>query len=110
MHITQLSTMNFYGRKSTMVKDTVKKLDKEAKFIEEVLRPSDDFVNYAQSAYSVPTGEFPADKIKTQRHPFCSDGNIVANYYLKVKDTIPKTVENKTDFVSESSIIREYIY
>ena len=104
MHIARISTMNFYGTKTTIVKDATKNANKKAdQLLEKTFKPADDFVNYEQSAYSVPTGEFPA-KQKIKRYPFNPEDNVITKEYFKIKENKPEK-EEVVDFVSDGSIL-----
>ena len=105
MHISAISTMNFCASKATMVRSTVKKADKEAdKLIKETLESKSSFVNYNESSYSVPTGEFPKDHMVAKRYAFSPEDNLISNEYIKITKKAPKE-EEVVDFVSDGSIL-----
>ena len=105
MNIARISSMNFNGAKAAMVKDAAKNANKKAdQLLEEVLKPAEDFVNYGQSSYSVPTGDFPKVKMEIKRYPFSPDDNVIANEYLKTAEEAKKA-EEVADFVSDGSIL-----
>ena len=104
MHISRISTINFSANNTAIIKNTAKKADKEAAdFIKECLEPANGRVDYNLSAYSIPTGEMPLEHLKTKRHPFTPDDNVIANKYLEAKK-ISEPAEEAVDYVSESRI------
>ena len=109
MHISRISAMNFYGARAAMVKDAAKKTDKQSEkfmgFIDECLKPNDSFINYNESSYSVPTGEFPMQHMSAKKQPFTPYDKVVPNEYIRTINAA-KPEEEVVDFVSESSIIR----
>ena len=106
MHISAISTMNFYGQK-TAVKNTARTMGKDVeKFINEALKPKDDFVNFNQSAYSIPTGEYPYTNNALRRHPYSPEDSVISNEYIKIKETLPAKVEEAIDFVSDGAILK----
>ena len=102
MNISRISIINFNGVASKAMKKAVKSADE--KLVEEASKQKEDFVNYNQSSYSVPTGVFPEQTKVVKRYPFAPEDNIIADKYLKEQEAL-KPVEEKIDFVSESSIM-----
>ena len=109
MHISRISTMNFYGTRAVTAENAAKMTNKHSekfkKFIDECLTQKDSFVNYNESSYSVPTGEFPIQHMSAKKHPFTPYDNVVPNKYIRTINAA-KPEEEIVDFVSESSIIR----
>ena len=101
MHISKISNINFNGNTSRIIKKTTQ--DADMKFIEEVLKPKDEFVNYNQSSYSVPTGFLPSKKQPVERYPFVPEDSIITKGYVKEKQAAKQT-EEVIDYVSESTI------
>ena len=99
MQTLKISNIHFYGNGAVLIKDAVKKSDKK---IENLIKPADDFVNFNQSSYSVPTGENALEKIKAQQ--FKPDSEFVAKEYFKNYE-IPKPTEDKVSYISESTIL-----
>ena len=103
MHIARISTMNFYGVNNAVVKDAAKMAEKKAG---ELLKPAEDFVNYTQSSYSVPTGDFPSKQLIVKRYPFSPEDNVISNEYIKgKKEEAKKAEEEVVEFISESSMM-----
>lgn len=103
MNISRISIINFNGVASKAMKKAVKSADE--KLTEEVSKQKEDFVNYNQSSYSVPTGVFPKKRNVVQRYPFTPEDNVITKADL-IKDNVAlKSAEEKVDFVSESSIM-----
>ena len=98
MHISRISTINFNGIAAKAIKKAAKSADEKL-----VEKTKDDFVNYNQSSYSVPTGFFPTKKQNVESYSFMPEDSVISNEYLKEKQA-SKQAEDIIDYVSESTI------
>ena len=103
MNISRISIINFNGVASKAMKKAVKSADE--KLVEEASKQKEDFVNYNQSSYSVPTGVFPKKMNVAQRYPFMPEDSVIIKADLIKENEVVKPIEEKVDFVSESSIM-----
>ena len=103
MQISRISTMNFYGKSATLAKDAAKKTEQ---FINEALKPKDNFVNFNQSSYSIPSGDFPSVQKIIKRHPFSPEDSVITNEYIHVKGNLSEPKEEVIDFVSDGAILK----
>ena len=91
MNITRISAFNFYGTQAA-IKNAARKAEEK-------------IVDYNRSAYSVPTGEYPLERMKTKSYAFTPEDNNISSKYIQSKKEIYEPIEDAKDFVLESSIL-----